>query len=74
MNRFCIALIVFLLVCGAMAFAWTNFVCPRCGSPVDVSIGCSIPPVTMYRCTKCGWSHWERDEVQEIVAPGYLKK
>ena len=60
-----------LMVLFSVGYAWTNYICPYCGSRVEVSIGCSIPPVTIYRCTNpnCDYVKWVRDEMIDVEAP-----
>lgn len=40
--------------------------CPLCGyEPIQYEVICTIPPVSVKRCPKCGWRHEERDTLHD---------
>lgn len=40
--------------------------CPQCGyEPIQHEVICTIPPVSVKRCPKCGWRHEKRDTLHD---------
>ena len=49
-----------------MIFIYT---CPKCGHDLSNSIIATNPPIQVYECRNCGWSHEEEEREQNIRIP-----
>ena len=52
-------------------FYCENYVCPKCGGPVQVSNILTNPPTTCYRCSACDYHYDDMPELvmRTIIAP-----
>lgn len=41
--------------------------CPECGANIESLVICTYPPITIRRCTKCGWKWEEKPEEIKYV-------
>lgn len=44
--------------------------CPECGHNIIPEVICTIPPINVRKCYKCGWEHEEKTEVVYISYKG----
>ena len=45
----------------------TIYTCPRCRSDLMPVVYTTLPPISAYICTKCGWQYEEKQETIERI-------
>ena len=43
-----------------------EYLCPKCGSVLQITILASYPPKTKYHCPKCGWTKIEEHKIIRV--------
>lgn len=48
--------------------------CPACGADLEHTVLTSDPPIRKVKCSRCGWSHEETEEVVRVpYVTGYME-
>lgn len=45
------------------------YACPKCGNELEHTVICSLPPIDVMTCHKCGYKNEQRQELEKVKYP-----